>query len=215
MHAARDSAPFSCNAERRVGASDRKELESLLSYMARAPIALERLQYRDDGRALYRGKFHPGLNRDQQLCSAIEFLALVVPHIALRYESLFRMYGALSTTLRKRFGWIASKDGAPTSDEVTVIDGDEDSEFVALRRKNWARLVARTWLVDPSLCDGCGKPMKAISAISSPEQDVIERILRARVEWDPPWLRERRVRGPALPSVRSRLRMNTPDRLGC
>jgi len=70
---------------------------------------------------------------------------------------------------------------------VTIIDGDEDSEFVALRRKNWARLIARTWLEDPSLCDGCGKPMRAISAISSPEQDdVIERILRARDEWDSP-----------------------------
>ena len=165
--------------------------------MARAPISLERLQYHDDGRVEYRGKFHPGLKRDHQLCSAFEFLALVVPHVALRYESLFRMYGALSTTLRKRFGWIASKDGAPSGDEVTVIDADEDSEFVQLRRQSWARLIARTWLVAPSFCDGCGKPMKAISAISSPEQDdVIERILRARDEWDPPWLRERRVRGP-------------------
>jgi len=39
--------------------------------------------------------------------------------------------------------------------------------------------------------------MKMVSAISSPEQDeVIERILGARGEWDPPWTRQRKARGP-------------------
>ena len=39
--------------------------------------------------------------------------------------------------------------------------------------------------------------MKIISALTSPHQDdVIERILRARGEWDPPWKRESRARGP-------------------
>ena len=39
--------------------------------------------------------------------------------------------------------------------------------------------------------------MKVLSAISSPAQDdVIEKILRARGERDPPWTRERRARSP-------------------
>jgi hypothetical protein len=39
--------------------------------------------------------------------------------------------------------------------------------------------------------------MKIISALTSPHQDdVIERILRARGEWNPPWLRERKIRDP-------------------
>ncbi len=39
--------------------------------------------------------------------------------------------------------------------------------------------------------------MKILAAISSPAQDeVIERILRARGEWDPPWLRAKPARGP-------------------
>ena len=34
--------------------------------------------------------------------------------------------------------------------------------------------------------------MRVLSAISSPAQDdVIEKILKARGEWDPPWLRQR------------------------
>ena len=37
----------------------------------------------------------------------------------------------------------------------------------------------------------------SLSAINHPHQDdVIERILRQRNQWDPPWQRERRARGP-------------------
>ena len=43
--------------------------------------------------------------------------------------------------------------------------------------------------------------MKILAAISSPAQDdVIERILRARGEWDPPWLRSHPARGPPASS---------------
>ena len=47
------------------------------------------------------GKFHPGLGRDHQLVTPVEFLAMLVPHIALRYEVKIRTYGALSTTVRQ------------------------------------------------------------------------------------------------------------------
>ena len=50
---------------------------------------------------------------------------------------------------------------------------------------------------DPELCASCGKRMKVLAAITSPHQDgVIERILKARGEWAPPWRRERRARSP-------------------
>jgi len=189
---------FHVNADRRMAAEDRRELESLLQYMERPPVSLARLEYRADGRVLYRGKFNPNLGRDHQLCSAVEFLALLVPHIALRYESRIRTYGAISTSIRRQLGWISSEDGEETAapNDVVVVE-EEESEFVRLRRANWARLIARTWLEDPSLCTSCGQPMSILAAISSPAQDdVIERILRARGEWDPPWRRERQARGP-------------------
>jgi hypothetical protein len=44
--------------------------------------------------------------------------------------------------------------------------------------------------------------MRVAAAISSPEQDdVIEKILKSRGEWDPPWKRARKVRGPP-PAIR-------------
>lgn len=85
---------FHANADRRLAAEDRTELESLLQYMERPPVSLARLEYLPDSRVLYRGKFNPSLGRDHQLCCAVEFLAMLVPHIALRYESRIRTYGA-------------------------------------------------------------------------------------------------------------------------
>ena len=187
---------FNVDSSRRVDQGDRLALEQLLQYIERPPVSLERLEYRDDGNILYRGNYNPSLGRDYQLCSAIEFLAMLVPHLALRFECRIHSYGAISTTIRRQLGWI-KKEEEPKGPEGVVVVEDEDSEFVRLRRRSWARLIAKVYLENPAVCKSCGKEMKIISALTSPHQDqVIERILRARGEWDPPWKRESRARGP-------------------
>lgn len=206
---------FRVDASRRLGAEDRAGLETLLVYMERGPVALERLRYqREEGLVYYRGKFHPSLGRDHQLLGPVDFLALLVPHVLLRFQSVIRCYGALSTTVRRRLGWIqkpaGGARGSPGAPAVVVVEGEE-SDFVRLRRRSWARLIARVWLEDPSLCPSCGQEMKILAAITSPAQDdVIERILRARGQWDPPWLKSPPARGPprsraSLPSSRASL----------
>ena len=57
---------------------------------------------------------------------------------------------------------------------------DEESDFAAKRRSQWTRWIARTYLVDPEPCPGCGEPMRIIAALVSPHQDeAIERLLRS------------------------------------
>jgi hypothetical protein len=187
---------FHVNADRRVAQGDRLELERLLQYMERPPVSLERLEYRDDGMVLYRGKYNPSLGRDFQFCSPLEFLAMLVPHVALRFECRIHSYGAISTTIRRELGWVKKEDASNGPLDVVVVE-DEDSAFVKLRRRNWARLIRKVYLENPALCPACGKEMKIISVITSPHQDdVIEKILEATGQWDPPWKRERRARGP-------------------
>ncbi len=135
----------------------------------------------------FRGKFNPSLGRDYQHVHGVEFLAMLVPHIMMRFECSIRSYGALSTTLRRKFGWVNSE----ARPEVSAKD-EEESEFVRQRRKTWARLISKIWLRDPELCPRCGEKMKVIAVISSPAQDdVIEKILKSMQLWDPPWLRKR------------------------
>ena len=64
--------------------------------------------------------------------------------------------------------WINKKNKeAPKN--VGIVD-DEDSEFHKVKKKNWARLIAKVWLEDPELCAKCGKKMIVLAAISSPAQ---------------------------------------------
>jgi tetratricopeptide (TPR) repeat protein len=55
--------------------------------MERAPVSLDRLTYRSDGRVLYRGNLHPGLGADHRLASGVESLALLVPHVLAQVET--------------------------------------------------------------------------------------------------------------------------------
>ena len=98
---------FNVGWERKLEAHDRKGLEGLLSYMERPAVSLRRLRYREDGMVHYQGtRFHPRLGINHQLLPPLDFLTLLVPHIMLRYEVTIRSYGALSTTFRRKAGWI-------------------------------------------------------------------------------------------------------------
>src|SRR5882672_9435806 len=75
--------------------------------MERPAVSLRRLRYREDGMVHYQGtRVHPRLGIDHQLVTPVEFLALLVPHVLLKYEVTLRSYGALSTTFRRKVGWI-------------------------------------------------------------------------------------------------------------
>ena len=78
-----------------------------------------------------------------------------------------------------------------------IVAEDEESGFVKLRKRSWARLIAKVYMENPALCSSCGKEMLIISALTSlHHDDVIEKILWARREWDPPWKKTRPARGP-------------------
>jgi hypothetical protein len=218
---------FNLNWERKIEAEERAELEGLLSYMERACVSLRRLKYLPDGRVHYQGtKYHPRLGTDHQLLPALEFLAMLVPHIMLRYQVTLRSYGAASTTFRRKAGWMrepptkapppalfaatkllpAPKPQPPTPEAPRPADPpaplpippqDEDDESLRNRKRTWAKFIRKVWICHPEECPSCGQPMKIIAAITSPEQDeLIEKLLRHVHRWDPPWKRQRQARGP-------------------
>ena len=146
----------------------------------------------------YQGtRVHPRLGIDHQLLTPVEFLATLVPHILLRYQISSRLYGVISTRTRRRLDWIEhpptrkpppqyrpAPEIHPPLPAATAAQPPPDTEatrparperedenvapFVEERRRNWARLIRKTWLSDPELCPSCGQRMKVIAAISSP-----------------------------------------------
>jgi hypothetical protein len=129
------------NFRRKIEAYDRKTLEGLLSYMERAPVSLPRFTYRkEDGLVHNQGtRFHPRLGRDHQLLPALDFLALLVSHIALRYEIQSRSYGGAITTFRRKAGWdlVAEPDAVPGGEALALalarlaVEGSEPGESKA------------------------------------------------------------------------------------
>jgi len=91
---------------------------------------------------------------------------LLVSHVLLRYQVTVRTYGAISTTFRHRLGWVAKPSvnepprEALTSPAATVepppgacptipapeasrgAKSEQESDFAAKRRSQWARLIA-------------------------------------------------------------------------
>jgi len=208
-----------------VAPGDNKALESILEYIERPPVSLKKLRYLDSGMVVYEGKFHPGLGRDHQVVTGVEFLAMLVPHIQLRYESRARCYGAISTTLRRRFGWVAGRktdgsedvredvrDDPACGTQRTPVEDDDppDSPFKKACRGNWARLIRKVWIDDPEECTQCGERMEIVAVVVSPLQDdVIRKTLKRRGEWNPPWL----GRDPPSPLSGDRAEaMDAPER---
>ena len=101
----------------------------------------------------------------------------------LRYEVSIRSYGALSTTFRRKVGWIRNPpihkpppeliplpapaaillpptEPTPTSQcpqaSQRPQEQEEDSAFLRKRKRSWAKLIAKVYLDDPEICRSCG-----------------------------------------------------------
>lgn len=98
---------------------------------------------------------------------------MLVPHIALRYEVKIRSHGALSTTTRKRFGRIQEDNGESSApDVITVDDEDEESEFLRVRKRDWARLIQKVWKDTPEIFPECGSRCDRVPVAVAKEKKV-------------------------------------------
>ena len=87
---------FSLHCARRVRARDRKGLEGLLMYMARGPIATQRLMRDDDGNLRYTLKRPFSDGRTHVLLSPIEFLEKVAALIPPPWQNQIHYNGVFA-----------------------------------------------------------------------------------------------------------------------
>ncbi len=179
----------SLHANVAVHARDRRRLERLCRYVARPPVATQRLSKLGDGRLLYQLKrrwrdgttailFHPD--------ELIEKLAALVPPPRIH---TVRYHGVLGPRAGKRRAIVArpdsdEEDGMPTDVRPpcqhqsterappTTAPGratpDEQSRSRP-RRLSWAELMRRVFALDVLKCSRCGGRMRVLAAIYPPE----------------------------------------------
>ncbi len=149
----------------RVEPDDTAGVERLCRYLVHPPIALGRLTY-DGVRAGYRGRrVHPVSGAQSVTLDPLEMLARLCQHIPPPGFHLTRLYGIYANRTRgarARLGAAAGERPSPGDSEP-----DTPTPSQRERRREWARLIARVFEVDPLRCR-CGGTMRVVAFILDP-----------------------------------------------
>ena len=178
---ARESG-FSLHANVAVPARDRARLERLIRYMARPPLATERLEMLPDGRLVYEFKraWRDGTSR--AVYTPLELIEKLVPLVPKPRAHLTRYSGVLAPAAKWRNAVIpvvaaesvVKPVGAETCTAEVTTDNDTKEQAALAppsrhpRNYPWAELMRRVFAFDVLACE-CGGRMRIVSAIHPPE----------------------------------------------
>jgi len=172
---------FSLHANVAVPARDRARLERLLRYMARPPLAAERLELLSDGRLAYEFKrpWRDGTSR--VICTPLEFIEKLVPLVPKPRVNLTRYSGVLAPAAKWRPAVIPAGAELKTQPAAIPVSSLENPALCATkeitppasaprhpRNYAWAELMRRVWEFDVLACE-CGGTLRILSAIHPPE----------------------------------------------
>jgi Putative transposase/Transposase zinc-binding domain len=177
---------MSLHANVAVPARDRHRLERLCRYVARPPLANDRLEERPDGRLLLRLKTPWRDGTTHIAMEQSELIDRLVPLIPPPRAHQVRYHGILAPCASLRRGVVPVQEFDPalpaTSDAApegaaggnlpvqSQSDSDrtrEDSE-TRPRRLRWAALLQRVFGLDALRCPRCGATLRVIAAIEDP-----------------------------------------------
>jgi hypothetical protein len=179
------SQGFSLHANVAVPARDRTRLERLCRYVARPPIATERLEELPDGRIAYSFR-KPWRDGTKAVAftphELIEKLVALVPP---PQTNMIRYHGVLApaSKLRKQVVRDRSKRETPVASMVPAESSKQAEREVPVgvagrigldedlgpRRMSWAELMKRVFSLDVLECPECKGRMKVIATITEPE----------------------------------------------
>jgi len=163
---------FSLHANVAVPARDRARLERLIRYMARPPLASERLEMLPDGRLAYEFKrpWRDGTSR--VICTPLEFIEKLVPLVPKPRVNLTRYSGVLAPAAKWRpavippaaglgvqaAAIVASNLGPPLAN---AVEGITLAKSATRHPRNyaWAELMRRV-CNQPTNCISCSRSVR-------------------------------------------------------
>ena len=160
---------FSLHAARRVASEDRRNLSQLIYYMARPPIAEDRLERTATGDIIYKLKnsWNDGTIGIQ--LSPSELIEKLIALIPPRSSPLVR-YGGVFAPNFKRRDEIILAPGRRKRKISLGPKGAEKSPKSKVNSGSWARLLKRVFAIDVSRCPRCGADLEIIAAVLDPIQ---------------------------------------------
>jgi Putative transposase len=161
-----ESSGFSLHAGVRAQAGEREKLEHLARYIARPPIATERLALTESGQVRYALKTPYRDGTTHVIFEPLDFIARLVALVPKPRAHLTRYHGVFAphSALRSRVIPKRRVDAAP-----------ERSEAERRRAMPWAQRLKRVFAIEIERCARCGGRVRVIASIE--QAPVIGRIL--------------------------------------
>jgi hypothetical protein len=172
-----------------VPANDRRSLERLCRYVARPPIAAERLEQLADGRLLYRLKHRWRDGTTHMVFAPMEFMEKLAALVPAPRVNLVRYHGVLAPRSAWRDAVVPAEresgaasaakccsaddatprvDGEPLADDASPSP-DLPARLSPSRYYTWPELMRRVFEVDVLKCPDCHGPMRILAVIHPPE----------------------------------------------
>ena len=171
---------FSLHANVEVESEKRDQLEKLIRYFTRPPVAEKRLHLLENGDLFYEFKSSWRDGTIGVKFTPLEFIEKLSAMVPLPRRHLFRYHGLLAPNSEFRSQILPIADSH---------DKDEEKAAAILPKKplriSWADLLKRVFQIDLAQCPDCGGELKFIAAIM--KKSVIAKILEhLKLSTDPP-----------------------------
>ena len=163
----RNGYGFDVDASVRISAGDKQGLERLARYIARPPLANDRIERLPDGR--YRiALCHPW--RDGSVAIVLdgpEVIARLVALIPPPHRHLIHFYGAYASHARLR-ALVVPEPESDTTPSCQHGEPGPDTEPSKRRRMAWAQLLKRVFDIDLQ-CPRCRRGAPRLTPVTDPK----------------------------------------------
>ena len=161
---------FSLHANISCRNDEREKLEHMVRYIARPPVAMDRLYQRPDGNITYRLKKKYRDGTERLLFSPLELLEKLAALVPRPRAHVTRYHGLFAPHSKARNKIVLGKQ----KDKTDAVEEPEKREK-STSRMSWAKLMNRVFKIDVTQCQFCRGEVKIIAAIL--ERTAIEKIL--------------------------------------
>ena len=171
---------FSLNARVCIWGKDKTKLEKLIRYMARGPVATERLSECFPNTLLYKMKTPWRDGTTHVSFSYLDFIARLVSLIPPPKMNMVRYHGAFAPNFKDR-GLVVPQTKPATPASVESASKSEDTSHsvdcaavmlqkkrVRRERMRWSEMLKRTFEIDVTVCPDCKGRLEQIAVIKDP-----------------------------------------------
>ena len=192
---------FSLNARVRIAGNDKKKLEHLIRYMARGPIASERLMEGFPNSLMYKLKT-PWRDGTREIeFSHLDFIARLVAVIPPPRFNMTRYHGVFAPNFKDRKKIVPRSAVKILAVDLAPDESVNPSLAVNAKRERmrWAQMLKRVFEIDVTICPKCKGRLEQLAVIKDRVaiRSLLENLNEVTV-FDP--LKMEFVRGPPVPN---------------